>query len=120
MSDAPPFADAIEHMERMQRIGHRYLGWNGHPGGMTVHFARAHEGEPEPLTLAEINALSLRQAERIGAIRGAVANLFEHGGPELAPLPVACREVGPWQAPGTVAVSVEALRYLWRQAGVEA
>lgn len=115
----PRFADVVEHMERLEGMGHRYLGWNGHPGGMTLHFAGAHEGEPEPPTLAELSARLLQQAEAIGAIRGAVRNLFEHGGPQLAPLPVACRKLGQWQAPGTVAVQVEALRYLWRQAGVE-
>lgn len=62
---------------------------------------------------------ALRQAEALGSLRGAVANLFERGGPDGAPLPVACRKTGPWQQPGTVAVNIEALRHVWRSARLE-
>ena len=48
----------------------------------------------------------------------AINDLFEAGGPDGSLLPVACYESGPWQAPGTVAVRVEALRALAKAAGI--
>lgn len=47
-----------------------------------------------------------------------INDLFDAGGPDGSPLPFACHEAGPWQAPGTVAVRVEALRALAKAAGI--
>lgn len=60
----------------------------------------------------------VNEATRTRRIDHVISDLFDTGGPDGAMLPASTWEEGRWQAPGTVAVRVEALRALARAAGI--
>lgn len=75
------------------------------------------------VSVVNVEQIAVLQAEH-AAMRDAIHTLFAVGGAagmhdlEPRPLPVACKREGPWQAPGTVTVRVQALRRLAKAGGV--